>query len=150
MRGRWRVSGLVCVALLALLALLSGAHAQDAGDQPTDDLGAPAALDSQATLQGQVVLGPTCPVIRADGGGACADRPFQADLVVQSSDGSSVVAQLTSDAQGLFSVQLAPGTYLLVPLSPEGRPFPRAAVQTVTLQPGASTSVVVQYDTGIR
>jgi len=119
----------------------SAASSVPAGSQPipTDD--------GSTVLEGQVLLGPTCPVVRP---GTCADRPYAATLAIKTPDGSQEIAQLTADAQGLFSIVLDPGTYLLVPLSPPGRRLPFAASQEVTLDPGTQTSITIHYDSGIR
>ena len=103
-----------------------------------------------AILDGHVVLGPTCPVIRQDDPSAC-ERPYQATLLIQSLDRPSErPVEVRSDASGFFSVQLEGGRYEIRPEAPSNRMLPRGATQEVATDPGAQQTVIVHYDTGIR
>ena len=96
-------------------------------------------------IEGLVTIGPTCPVQRIDS--PCPDRPYEAAVIVL--DGNRrKVAEVRSDADGRFRVLLPPGAYTLSPQSPGI--LPRAGEQTVTVVPGMLTSVMIQYDSGIR
>jgi hypothetical protein len=61
-----------------------------------------------------------------------------------------VVSRFDSDTEGRFSVELAPGTYLVVPdpeapiLDPEGQ------AREVALDEPGFTNVELHFDTGIR
>jgi hypothetical protein len=106
---------------------------------------------SVGTLTGQVVIGPTCPgPVRVDRLDQCQDAPYAATLSIQTPDGAQELTQVTTDAQGQFTVDLDPGTYQLVPLSPPGRILPRGVPQTVDMAAGQVLSVIVQYDSGMR
>ena len=96
-------------------------------------------------IEGVVLLGPMCPVVRADD--PCPDQPYEAWIEVRNASGE-VVTGVRSDAEGRFRVGLRAGSYVLVPLS--GNPFPSAGEQEVVVREGAYTDVVVSYDTGIR
>lgn len=96
-------------------------------------------------IEGQVYIGPMCPVIRQ--GQACPDQPYQATLTVNSLEGRRIT-QAQTDKQGHFKIQLAPGQYILHPESPNV--MPHASEQTVTVEDGQFTQVVVNYDSGIR
>jgi hypothetical protein len=56
--------------------------------------------------------------------------------------------QVRSGAGGRFTVYLTPGSYLLVPRN--GRPYPRAHSQTVSVGRNAFAAVTIRYDSGIR
>lgn len=75
-------------------------------------------------------------------------KPYQATIIVKTADGSKEITKFTSDANGKFSVKLAPGTYLLEPISksilPQGKP------QTVKVESNKFTEVIIRYNTGIR
>jgi hypothetical protein len=69
-------------------------------------------------------------------------------LVIENLGGSEV-ARVTSDADGLFSVDLAPGSYRIVPQPVEGL-MGTAAPMDVQVSLGEAVSLVIAYDTGIR
>ena len=96
-------------------------------------------------LQGQVLIGPMCPVVQA--GTPCPDRPYEATIAVRDEAGQPVT-EFKSDAQGNFQVSLAPGTYTLAPLSPDG--FTHAPEQVITVTAGAYALVTITYDSGLR
>ncbi len=108
--------------------------------QPT---GTPTAAPSG--IEGQALIGPTCPVQRQDS--PCPDQPYQASIQVLGAD-RELVLEFQTDAQGSFRVELEPGTYTLVPLSPGV--LPRAEEQVVQVEAGRFTEVIIQYDSGIR
>ena len=96
-------------------------------------------------IEGQVLLGPTCPVVQE--GQDCPDQPYQATLTVTSQNGVQV-AQFQSDEQGRFRVSLVPGEYILHPESSNGIPF--AGDQSFTVETGRYTQITLHYDSGIR
>jgi hypothetical protein len=98
-------------------------------------------------LQGRVTLGPTSPVQQV--GGPPDVHPYAATIAIETPDGDAV-ATVTSGKDGAFSVRLRPGSYRLVPRSPEGRPFPHAAPQDASVVADSVTTVTIAYDSGIR
>ena len=96
-------------------------------------------------LQGQVLIGPMCPVVQD--GVPCPDQPYEATITVRDAAGAEVT-KFTSDAQGAFKVNLAPGDYTLAPISPDG--FTQAAEQAVIVSANMYTLVLITYDSGIR
>jgi hypothetical protein len=100
---------------------------------------------ANAGVEGQVLIGPMCPVVQA--GTPCPDQPFQATLTFLDQNGNTV-SRTQSDAQGKFRVSLPPGTYTL-------RPEPANAIahapeQIVSVVAGQSVTVTITYDSGIR
>ena len=98
-------------------------------------------------IKGIILLGPICPVETFPPNPDCADKPFQARVVIKNSSGI-IVGEFVSKDDGTFEVPLAPGTYLLEPQSPNI--LPRGEPQTVTVQEGKFTEITIYYDTGIR
>ncbi|MEQ1856388.1 MAG: hypothetical protein ABL963_07955 [Longimicrobiales bacterium] len=96
-------------------------------------------------IEGLVLLGPMCPVVRLDD--PCPDQPYQAWIDVRSAEGA-IVASVHSNEEGRFRVGLRPGAFTLVPRS--GRPFPTAGESSVRVETGAYTEVTIGFDTGIR
>jgi hypothetical protein len=98
-------------------------------------------------IQGQVLIGPMCPVAQQDN--PCPDRPYPATLTILTMERKKVKS-FTADGDGLFQVKLAPGNYILRPDPPLSIPFPIAPEQTFTVVAGQFTQLKITYDTGIR
>lgn len=96
-------------------------------------------------IEGQVFIGPMCPVVQV--GEECPDQPYQAVLTVNSPKGERI-AQVQTDEEGRFRIPIQPGEYILHPESPNSLPF--AAEQSVIVEEGKFTRVIVNYDSGIR
>ncbi len=133
----------------------SAAAASPTARDPTSSTAPPTATTSEPArtaatqggsgIEGQTVIGPVCPVARANQ--PCPPRPYPAKINVMGS-GNQQITQAQSDAQGQFRIDLPAGTYTLMPLSPGI--YPRAAPQTVTVQASGYISVTIDYDSGIR
>jgi hypothetical protein len=98
-------------------------------------------------IEGMVTEGPMCPGPVQVGNNTCPDQPYQATIIVLNSDDVEIT-QIQSDTGGLFKISLAPGMYVLHPVS--GKTLPRAADQTVVINEGQFTQVSIVYDTGMR
>ncbi|HKY85029.1 MAG TPA: carboxypeptidase-like regulatory domain-containing protein [Anaerolineales bacterium] len=98
-------------------------------------------------VEGMVWVGPTCPVVQE--GVDCPDSPLEADLEVQNASGR-VVARGRSDAQGAYRIPLAPGNYMLVPLSPGEVGLPFASPLPLVITAGNWEKLDIYYDSGIR
>lgn len=97
-------------------------------------------------VRGRVLTGPNCPVERADA--RCPDLPTSLRILILQDDVE--VGSVRSDADGRFEMDLAPGTYRLVPDLPSGGGPPSARPVTVTIEPARYARVTVYVDTGIR
>lgn len=91
-----------------------------------------------------MTIGPISPVEEP---GVVNERPYSATIVVRTGSGRKV-AEVTSGDDGRFSVNLAPGEYVLEPGSDTTPPY--AEPQTVTVEAHRFTEVLVSYDSGIR
>ncbi len=96
-------------------------------------------------VAGVALIGPTCPVQRIDS--PCPDRPWQG-VVSARTTGGVEVAQAATDANGAFSMHLAPGVYDIVTLT--SGPLPAPVTQRVTVRAGEVTQVQLMLDSGIR
>ncbi|MFA5944378.1 MAG: hypothetical protein WC876_07935 [Candidatus Thermoplasmatota archaeon] len=125
---------------LVVLFLLASALAGCMGEPDVTDSG----------IEGTAMMGPTCPVQRDPPDPACADRPYEGDLVVTTPDQGRVIKGFTTDAQGEFRVAVAPGDHS-IRNDPASDNLPWCSVQgTITVVAGAFTRVEVSCDTGIR
>ena len=103
--------------------------------------GVAAAPDSG--IRGTILAGPACPgPARLES--ACPDKPVR--MTVEVVQGTTVTATFATDTEGRFSVALAPGTYVL--RSKAGLPALRS--QSVRVDAGTYTDLVLRADTGIR
>jgi hypothetical protein len=99
------------------------------------------------TIAGVVVTGPLIPV---DPGSPVGWTPTQADVLAYRSGTDTLVTSSRSDADGRFTLKLAPGTYRLTArLTGTGtRPSPRPL--TVTVTSGGFQKARIWLDTGVR
>ncbi|MEK7251844.1 MAG: carboxypeptidase-like regulatory domain-containing protein, partial [Actinomycetota bacterium] len=79
----------------------------------------------------------------------CPDQPVaSASIFIIDADGE-VVAEVVTDANGLYSVELRPGSYRVTPQFVEGLMGTAAPVE-VTIVAASTTVLDFSYDTGIR
>ena len=104
--------------------------------------------DGTGGIEGQVLIGPTCPVVSPNDLD-CADKPYQATLTILNTSGAKLT-QFTTNANGIFRINLNPGEYILRPESPSGTSLPVAQEQSFTVITGQFTQLTVTYDSGIR
>jgi hypothetical protein len=95
-------------------------------------------------IEGQVTVGPTCPVEQA--GSPCPPGTWTGTVRATSSDGS--VHDTATGADGSYRLALAPGTYTVAPVV-EGAVPPTARPATVTV--GTTMQQLdLELDSGIR
>jgi hypothetical protein len=122
------------------------------------------------TITGDVVAGPTCPVEHAED--PCADRPVPDRQVTITTSGSTPpnvpppnaapytaqttptappAASTTTDANGHFSVDVPPGSYVVRVAAGLGLLGMRQITPgNVTIAAGQTTYIKIELDTGIR
>ncbi len=113
------------------------------------------------TLEGRITRWPTHP--GASRPGIPDWAPIAAARIEIATPGGQKVATAQSDSAGMYSAQLAPGTYLVTVKSsfhgigcnaaiksPDGKFRSTYIPATVTIEQGATTHVDVQFDTGMR
>jgi hypothetical protein len=101
--------------------------------------------DAEQGIEGLVTIGPMCPVQTQDD--PCPDQPYQAWIEIRNAAGAQVT-RIRSTEDGTFWVGLRAGRYVLDPET-DGR-LPIAEEQSVEVEPGVFTQVLVSYDSGIR
>ena len=124
-RSWWLTPGLLALAgmLLALAACAPGGVSASPGQSqvtnPSSQSTAPATPTQaagsgnadQGTLNGTVVAGPSCPIETSDY--PCPPKPVpNRQVMIETPDGK-IAATPTTDSDGRFSVNLAPGTYVV-------------------------------------
>lgn len=142
------VSVLAAFGLLVLggCASLSVSGAETPG---TSGTALPTASSAQGTLSGDVVAGPTCPAERAEDPCPPKAAPNREVQILGAS--GAVVANVTTDSNGHFSVALAPGTYtLIVPKKPGQIGMRQVGDAKANIVAGQVTTIKIELDTGIR
>jgi hypothetical protein len=120
--------------ILAAFVLLASCR----GDA-TDELPSPA----DSGIRGTVTAGPQCPVVQA--GSPCPDVPWEGTIDI--TEGSDVVATVSTFDDGRFAVALDPGTYQVQPVVTGPGTAPPVTVDV----PGQGyAEVALTVDTGIR
>ena len=161
-RSWWLTPGLLALAgmLLALGACAPGGVSASPGQSqvtnPSSQSTAPATPTQaagsgnadQGTLNGTVVAGPSCPIETSDY--PCPPKPVpNRQVMIETPDGK-IAATPTTDSDGRFSVNLAPGTYVLkVAQGASQLPIQRKPV-IVVIVAGKTLSVQIELDSGIR
>jgi hypothetical protein len=100
-------------------------------------------------LAGTVVAAPTCPVERA--GSSCAPLPVTNRAVTIETPAGGAIATTMTDANGRFTVTLAPGAYVVhVAIVPGGVGIRQVTPGDVTIRAGQTATLTIVLDTGIR
>ncbi len=121
---------------VAVLALVVGACANKTGTG-----------SGSTGIQGEVVIGPTCPVEIA--GSPCPPAPLAAKITVKR-DGN-VVATLKTGSDGRFRIPLEPGTYTIEAEALKPNPIQfMHPLPPVTVRQDGFTGVTISFDSGIR
>jgi len=104
----------------------------------------------QGSLSGSMTIGPMCPVENAANPCTPTAETYAAHKVyVYDSSRQKLLATLTPDAQGNFSTKLDPGTYI-VDVEHQAVGGVQGAPATVKISAGATATVKISIDTGIR
>jgi hypothetical protein len=101
------------------------------------------------TLSGTVTIGPFCPVTRIDEDCPGPENAYTSTkIIAYEMDGITQAASVNLTANGDYSMDLNPGTYLVTSqrLGQEYKPIP----QQVTINTSQTTTLDMAIDTGIR
>jgi hypothetical protein len=140
-------------ALVFIITILGGCLSQGYQSRTSVNLSTTsiASTSSQAAtsgINGAVLIGPVSPVQKQ---GDANEKPYpDAVIFVMDASGQQKISEVKSDFNGLFTVYLAPGKYILSPQTPKGRPLPVGEPQEVVVLENHLTEVTVNYDSRIR
>jgi len=110
----------------------------------------PGPTNTSTGISGKVLLGPTCPVVKDPPEEECADKPFATSLVVTTADGARVIAQVSSDARGVFTVNVPPGDYAIRSAAVANVLPYCGSSETISVPAQGFVETTVHCDTGIR
>jgi len=98
-------------------------------------------------IEGQVVLGPTCP--GPERPGQVCEQPYPTTVAMFDAQNQPLTSVQT-DAQGQFRVSLAPGIYTLRPQVTDSGRLVVAKPAIVTVGAGKYVQIELRVDTGLR
>jgi len=98
-------------------------------------------------IHGVVTTGPSCPVERIPPDPNCADRPQAATFSIDTLTGTHV-AEVSSGADGEFTLLLPAGTYVITLRATAA--MPSMAAQTFAVSGNKYTELSLKLDSGIR
>ena len=105
---------------------------------------------TEGTIEGVVMLGPICPVMQDPPDPQCADKPYETELALLTSDQSRVVKKFKSDVVGRFAVSAPPGEYIIQSAS-VANVLPYCSSPTsIRVVENETVQADVSCDTGIR
>lgn len=111
--------------------------------------GAWAGVRVSSGIEGQSLIGPTCPAARA-GFPACNDRPYRVMVSVTTSGGVEV-ARFVTDAGGKFRVPLEPGWYSIRAVTARRMTVvPEPVNDRIAVVAGQFTVLKLVFDSGRR
>ncbi len=104
----------------------------------------------KGVLEGKLSIGPICPVERVPPDPSCQPTPemYKAWPLEISQKGKKVATIVAND--GTFSVELAPGTYVVDLERKQGIGGSSLLPATVKITSGETTTLELDIDTGIR
>ncbi|MBI5225605.1 hypothetical protein HY989_07100 [Candidatus Micrarchaeota archaeon] len=101
-------------------------------------------------IEGTVMLGPICPVMRDPPQEECKDKPFETQLALTTVDGTQKILAFNSDSNGKFSIEIAAGEYA-ISSSDATKMFPRCVSNgIIKVVENSVAKVEINCDTGIR
>lgn len=107
-------------------------------------------VTTTSTIQGQVSIGPICPVEQV--GVPCPVPPeayTSREVILYASDGVTIVKSMYFFTDGTYSFQVSPGTYVL-DIPKQGIGGSSELPKTFTVKPGDIINFNFSIDTGIR
>ena len=108
-------------------------------------LGSQPGAARSATLAGQVLAAPSCPVERAES--PCPPRPVPG-ATVEVRDASGLVSATSTDAAGRFALVVPGGSYQVRATNAGG--YRSTTEKQVQVAPGGAASVRLVVDSGLR
>ncbi len=134
----YRSKLLAAIAVLAVLLVLAGCGGKQPSPEPSPSSGVRGIL-----LFGGGPYVDSSPSPLPGGFGTTElGRPYHAaTILVQAKSGANAILRTKPSTDGLFTIALPPGTYVLTPKVPKNGPWPMPT--TVVVRPGEFTRALV-------
>ena len=121
----------------------------EAGDPVPADAWPSHGSGTRTGIGGTATAGPVCPVERNPPDPSCAPRPVVGAVVVIRRASGAEAARVTTGADGAFFANVPPGVYV-VEAQPAKGLMGTPGPQSVTVNEGVTSTIKLDYDTGIR
>ena len=108
----------------------------------------PTPISTKSGISGTVTLSPTCPVEQDPPQPGCAPKGYATTINILKSGSLVVIKTVSSNANGEFSAELAPGSYTLQ--AQGGKVVPRCGDVSVIVKSNQYTKTEISCDSGIR
>lgn len=105
---------------------------------------------AKSGIKGLVLLGPMCSVAKDPPDPQCEDKPYKTNLVATKVNQSEIFKEFNSNSKGKFSVDLAPGQYLISSSVTAGIFSHCSSNGPIKVVKNKYTDITVSCDTGIR
>ena len=116
--------------------------------QPTGAIPMPTSSSPDtATLRVTATIGPTCPGPQREG--QTCTGPYSGEFTLTDRAGNEL-QRFTTDAEGHYTLQIAPGEYRVGPTTAGGKMVPRGAPVDVSLTAGQTVEIMIELDSGMR
>lgn len=99
-------------------------------------------------INGIILSGPTCPVVKVGEEDKCADKPYQTSVEIYKKGQSILYKTINSLSDGTFKVLLIPDVYVLRPKG--GDVFPICESKEVLVSKDKIEKITLLCDSGIR
>ncbi len=103
--------------------------------------------DASSGIEGTITVDIGCPTVITT---PCPRRPLRARLFIRPAGSADPTVVAESGTDGRFHVSLPPGHYAIEPRNMRNAPVPTAFPLSVTVRPGAWTTLSIEFDSGIR
>lgn len=107
-----------------------------------------ASTAKKSGITGTVTLSPTCPIERIPPDPSCAPKLYSTSINIMKTGSTGIIKTIQSNSIGVFSVDLAPGSYTLQ--AQGGNSLPRCSEVSTVVKNDQYTTVNIFCDTGIR
>lgn len=144
------VAVLVLVILVWWLLPTTQAPQDETGESRQNSTSTENPTNSFGTMEGTVLLGPSCPTVQFPPQPGCEDKPYKTLIqVIQVGSPNSVPFKaVATDNNGYFKITLPAGSYTLQPEG--GAPLPNCKPQNITVIENENQTINLSCDSGIR
>lgn len=115
---------------------------------PNCEFVCPAEVKDQASVHGEVLLSPVCPVERIPPDPNCTAKPYQTTVTAIEKKTNLIISQTKTNTKGEYFFTLPAGDYMI--RAESGAIFPQCEDGVIAITEGSDIVLNISCDTGIR